>query len=224
MSTRSSDLLRQLLACALGVACVSFVMVAPAAAEDDDDELTFEQRLIHNLLSAGGKPDIDYRERSPLVIPPSRDLQDPQQTATIRAPAWPNDPDAPKAGKKAPRNPRSAVDGEREAARNLRPDELRRGTVAGAGRNTGPAPSLSDNQASRPLRPSELGDTSLFGRLFGPDEKAEAPQAPPSRTKLTQPPSGYLMPSPNQPYAPPTGTTSWSLPSLFDRTTPSSTR
>ena len=46
-------------------------------------------------------PEIDYRERSPLVVPPSRDLPPPQAKATPKNPAWPNDPDVAKARKAA---------------------------------------------------------------------------------------------------------------------------
>ena len=37
---------------------------------------------------------IEYRERSPLVVPPSRNLPQPRsETAATENPAWPNDPD-----------------------------------------------------------------------------------------------------------------------------------
>jgi hypothetical protein len=37
---------------------------------------------------------IDYRERAPLVVPPSRNLPPPQSEASVTAnPAWPKDPD-----------------------------------------------------------------------------------------------------------------------------------
>ncbi len=51
----------------------------PRQAEDED---TFEQKIIKNILGGlgvdVGRPGIDYRERSPLVIPPTLDLPPPQ--------------------------------------------------------------------------------------------------------------------------------------------------
>src|SRR5688572_27407804 len=51
------------------------------AADDDEEDLTIEQKIMRGLL--GGimtpGPEIDYRERSPLVVPPSRDLPSPDK-------------------------------------------------------------------------------------------------------------------------------------------------
>ena len=77
---------------------------APAFAQDDEqpDEtegMSFEQSLIHQLLTGLGavgatsNKGINYRERSPLVLPPSNDLPTPQPRVTARAPNWPKDPD-----------------------------------------------------------------------------------------------------------------------------------
>ena len=49
---------------------------------DDDDDMTFEEKLIDNLMSGLGgksmeKKGIEYRERSPLVVPPNLDLRPP---------------------------------------------------------------------------------------------------------------------------------------------------
>ena len=41
-----------------------------AVIAEEDDELTFEQKIIHSILGGGSGAGIDYRERSPLVIPP----------------------------------------------------------------------------------------------------------------------------------------------------------
>ena len=78
---RSGTSLRRLLmACACGA-----LLALPAAAcaqQAQDDEDTFEQKIIKNILGGMGvdvgRPGIDYRERSPLVIPPTLDLPPPQ--------------------------------------------------------------------------------------------------------------------------------------------------
>src|ERR1044072_5203112 len=77
---RSGMSLRRLL-----MACVCGMLLAlPSAAsaqQAQDDEDTFEQKIIKNILGGMGvdvgRPGIDYRERSPLVIPPTRDPQPP---------------------------------------------------------------------------------------------------------------------------------------------------
>src|SRR5689334_2957712 len=68
--------LRQLLmACVCGV-FVALPVAASAQQAQDEDEDTFEQKIIKNILGGMGvdvgRPGIDYRERSPLVIPPTR--------------------------------------------------------------------------------------------------------------------------------------------------------
>src|ERR1700742_2209445 len=79
---RSGTSLRTvLMACVCGA-----LLVLPAAASAQDDEDTFEQKIIKNILGGMGvdvgRPGIDYRERSPLVIPPTRDLPPPQAAGT----------------------------------------------------------------------------------------------------------------------------------------------
>src|ERR1043166_8629612 len=55
-----------------------FAAAAAAFAEDDEDQDTVEQKIIKNIMKGMGadvdKDRIDFRERSPLVIPPTRDL------------------------------------------------------------------------------------------------------------------------------------------------------
>src|SRR6266566_8370293 len=139
MRNDQSRLRRLLLACACGM-----VLCLPAAltahAEDDDD--TFEQKIIKNILGGMGvdigRPGIDYRERSPLVIPPTRDLPPPQAAGTaVRNPAWPREPDRKIAVRNKPNARASQDDPGTDSA--LTPDELRRGTNPRAGRVTDPS-------------------------------------------------------------------------------------
>ena len=46
-------------------------------------------------LKRDGEANINYQERAPLVIPPSRNLPPPERTdaAIANNPAWPKDPD-----------------------------------------------------------------------------------------------------------------------------------
>ena len=52
------------------------------AQDDDDDDKTFEEKIIDGIMAGIGGTNmdnsgIDYRERSPLVVPPRLDLPPP---------------------------------------------------------------------------------------------------------------------------------------------------
>ena len=83
------SLRRLLTACVCG-ALLALPVAASAQQAQDDDEDTFEQKIIKNILGGMGvdvgRPGIDYRERSPLVIPPTRDLPPPQAAGTATSP------------------------------------------------------------------------------------------------------------------------------------------
>ena len=65
----------RLAAIALGVGLV--MAAGPVrAGDDDDDDKTFEEKVIEGIMKGIGGTNmenqgIDYRERSPLVVPPS---------------------------------------------------------------------------------------------------------------------------------------------------------
>src|SRR5215213_7176619 len=133
-----TSLRRALMVCACG-ALLAFP-AAPASAQDDDD--TFEQKIIKNILGGMGvdvgRPGIDYRERSPLVIPPTRDLPPPQAAGTaVRNPAWPREPDR-KVVVRHKQNLRATGEDPGDSSA-LTPDELRRGTNPRATRVTDPS-------------------------------------------------------------------------------------
>src|ERR1700745_4157147 len=90
----------RLSAIALGVGLL-FVSNA-ARAGDDEDEPTFEEKIITGIMRGLGginmdNSGIDYRERSPLVVPPKLDLPPPASAAKeVKVPNWPKDPDEAK--------------------------------------------------------------------------------------------------------------------------------
>ena len=160
----------------------------------DDEEDSFETKLLKGFLGINDA-NITYRERSPLVVPPSRDLPPPVSESVASNPAWPKDADTKK------RKPKTDTRGSRgfdEDGRPLLPDQLELGRKAGAGRGVG-----SVDDGGRPLKPSELGyKGNLFGALFGTkkdDESRPYPGEPP-RASMTDPPTGYRTPSPHHPY------------------------
>jgi hypothetical protein len=174
-----------------------------ALAEDDD--LTFDQRILRNVLGTfgvrTGSDDIEYRERSPLVVPPKADLPPPQTDQATRAANWPNDPSVKRRKQEAEkRRSGGSIYNEHEDARALRPDELEMGRLLRRGSATAPTDEAKDG---KPMRPSELGYTGgVFGTLFGSSKEAETKfTGEPPRSSLTEPPPGYQTPSPTQPYS-----------------------
>jgi hypothetical protein len=178
---------------------------AARAADDDEDDKTFEEKIIEGIMAGIGGTNmenrgIEYRERSPLVVPPKLDLPPPAAAAEVKAPNWPKDPDdarrkaAIAARKKANKDPV-------EAARILTPSELAQ--VKGAKSSGGESVDQPGGNpgASAVLSPSQLGYSGGFSGLFGGSKTETAPfKGEPTRESLTQPPGGYQTPSPNFAY------------------------
>ncbi len=196
----------RLAAIAMGVGLV--MAAGPVrAGDDDDDDKTFEEKVIEGIMKGIGGTNmenqgIDYRERSPLVVPPKLDLPPPASTsAEVKAPNWPKDPDEQRrkaaiaARKKENKDPV-------EAARLLTPSELDKGKVSGksAGGNSVDQPGGNPG-ANAILSPSQLGYSGGLSGLFGGSKVETAPfKGEPTRESLTQPPPGYQTPSPNFAY------------------------
>ena len=88
----------RLAAIALGVGLVMAAGPVRAGDDDEEDDRTFEEKIIDNIMTGIGGTNmenkgIEYRERSPLVVPPKLDLPPPAGTAAeAKAPNWPKDP------------------------------------------------------------------------------------------------------------------------------------
>src|SRR6266700_197060 len=165
---------------ALGIGLV--VGAGAARAEDDEDEKTFEERIIEGIMAGIGGTNMDnrgieYRERSPLVVPPKLDLPPPAASSEAKAPNWPKDPDEARrkaaiaARKKENKDPRAAM-------RPLTPDELSVGgkaaAVASANKTNDPVqPGTSQNNPV--LSPSQLGFNGSLSDLFGGNKTETAP-------------------------------------------------
>lgn len=197
----------------------SFVLaaqVAPARADDGDDE-AFDSKILRNVMESlgfvkDGQKVINYQERAPLVIPPSTNLPIPEKAdATIaNNPAWPKDPDVARK-REAARQARadrykSADQKQREEQRVLSPSEMTPGaSAANRPSRVGNDPNRTAStwlETGDKLTPSQLGYRGgLFGNMFGgkEDEVARFTGEPP-RASLTDPPPGYQTPSPDQPY------------------------
>src|ERR1700758_1060071 len=180
---QTSSLVRRrtvrLSAVALGIGLL-VVSGAARAQDDEEDDKTFEEKIIEGVMKGIGATNmensgIDYRERSPLVVPPKPDLPPPvvaKQEANV--PNWPKDPDearrkaAIEKRKKDKKDTRDAGFMSREASRPLAPNELNVARTLpsdSAGHATDDSASPGAN--ANPLSPSQLGFDGRFSNLFG---------------------------------------------------------
>ncbi len=194
----------------LAFGAAGLLLSAPARAGDDD--VSIDQKFMRSImdglgLKRDGEATINYRERAPLVLPPSRDLPPPDRSDAVTAnPAWPKDPDVARRKAEAAMERDRNVSDERELEQNpLRLDQL---TPGGRAKDKKKQAS-SDNGYQAPasgfgsqIMPSELGyKGNLFGTMFGSKkEETEKFTGEPPRALLTDPPPGYQTPSPDQPY------------------------
>jgi len=194
-----------------------------ARAADDDDDVEWDAKIIRNILRGiglrnGNENSIEYRERSPLVVPSNRNLPAPgNKAAAEKVPAWPTDQDVKRRkDAKAEAKNRRGVDWEAES-RPLSPGELRSNSPVTSGGNRKTA---DNSEYYGPMKPSELGyKGGLFSGLLGGAPKEEyttfTGEAP--RSSLIEPPTGYRTPSPYQPYG--VGREKW-IPPVIDRNEP----
>jgi hypothetical protein len=191
--------LRSVARVALTAAGIGLCALSVAHAQEDDEEMTLEQGIIHNLMTGLGATNmenrgIDYRERSPLVVPPKLDLPPPETSQDIaNVPNWPKDADEMERKRLRAAARKKQVLGN-EGARPLMPDELAVGRTK-ATRATEP---LQPGATSSPmLSPSQLGfNGDIFSTMFGGSTTESKPfTEEPTRETLTQPPPGYQTPS-----------------------------
>jgi hypothetical protein len=227
---RSRDAGRQALmrtarAAALAALCVSACAGMARAGDDDPNNTQSSGGSIYDkvldVVGLGSRGTIQYSERSPLVVPPTRDLPPPGVNVAPAVPNWPKDPDMERAKQaKVKEKPGPHPNWVIENSRPLRPEELRNpGGVAGG---TGPA------TASGGLSPAdypdqiERGKKSIFSFDFFKKEQYATFTGEPARTSLTDPPVGYQTPSPDQPYGIGPDKKKYKIPTVADRVTPTS--
>lgn len=198
-TARASGALARSVIAGAALAAVA-AMPAPAMAQD----------VITNVLGAIGivdreRPNIDYRERPPLVVPPSLSALPPPveiDPETAPAPNWPQDPDLAAARARALEAATPAEfrqDALSRRGRALTPDELALGRIPGAGIPGTPGP-----------REFGAPDRGLGGANANPDwvppdalrrnDEIARELAGPTRLErrfLTDPPAAYLQPDPN---------------------------
>lgn len=205
VQNRSRAMLRALRLAGIVLGIGLLISANAARAEDDEDDSTFEEKIIKQIMTGLGGTNmestgIEYRERSPLVVPPKIDLP-PPATAAVEAPVpnWPKDPEVRRRKEAKAARAKDTKD-PRETSRVLTPSELAVGKTAPGKPSSGP--DLPGNPgATVILSPSQLGWEGGFRGLFGGSKTESAPfKGEPTRDTLTMPPSGYQTPSPNYAY------------------------
>lgn len=200
--------------------CAAALGIAPALA-DDPPEMNLTGQLLTGLgLVPPPPPDIDYRERAPLVVPPTGDILPPPRDASAISenPAWPKDHDAVARQAAAKTNwaeswESVARDGT-TSGRSLTPAQLdkgyKSGKVTGSGFNN--RRTNDDNRLS-------LNQLDFFGWSNKKDDSLQF-EGEPDRESLVQPPAGYQTPAPGAKYgvvADRPEDKDWKMPSWFDR-------
>jgi hypothetical protein len=151
----------------LGIAMGINASVASAQTYGSDNEGAWNKFMkslgMNSAPSASG--DLNYTERSPLVVPPTRDLPSPGSEVATPTPNWPKN--SPKPVKHA-----KAKD---------KPDIL------------------PDTAVQTPNPPFEKKPWYNPAGWFNIEEYATF-AGEPIREQLTDPPAGYRVPSPEQPY------------------------
>src|SRR5215471_8943762 len=157
----------------ISLPCAVFALALPAlcgatTARAADNDGSIEEQVYRTIMEGlgfkrDGEATINYQERAPLVIPPSRDLPAPEKTdsITVKNPSWPKDPDVARRKAQAAAEKDRNISDEREREQNpLRPDQL---TPGGRGKKTRQA---RDDGYQAPasgfgnqLLPSELGSS-----------------------------------------------------------------
>jgi hypothetical protein len=180
---------------ALSGAMAFAVCGACSAARAGDDDIASKESFTDKFMDTLGLHNpfapqygINYSERSPLVVPPTRDLPPPQSSNGPPAPNWPVDPEVrARAAAKTDDAVRPHADYVTDSSRPLRPNEL-----------TAINPPGTNDQSS----PSELGakKPGIFSFDWLKQEDYGTFTGEPPRVSLTDPPPGYQTPSADQPY------------------------
>jgi hypothetical protein len=184
----------------IGLLLVSGIARAQEADEDPDADKTFEEKIIDKIMKGAGATNmesanpIDYRERSPLVVPPKLDLPPPASVSKAApAPNWPKDPDVQSRAAAAAARKAENKD-PAQSARPLTPAEMKIGKTAKSKTNE---PMGVASSTPTMMTPSQLGaKVGLFGMFKGgSDTESKQFTTEPDRESLTQPPPGYQTPS-----------------------------
>jgi hypothetical protein len=181
-----------------GTALVLALPLALAAPVAQAQGLLDLGRTILGLPSEDSKPDINYRERAPLVVPPdAQRLRPPSERAGAEQRAnWPQDPDVI-ARRKAAEDAKKPifVPNDRQLGRTATVEELRAQRRAGVTVNSYQDTPLNDRAAANQLGGIEV----LRNQRDSERSRANEPYVEPKREYLTDPPAGVRAAAGNAP-------------------------
>ena len=170
------------------IVCVLAVLAGAPAAQAQLISDPVDEVLETMGLKSRDREPIDYRERAPLVVPPSgAKLRAPESAASGRNAQWPQDPDllARKRRAEEARAP-STITMDRDVRADLVGPDVGRKRNAYAGVPNRSITSEGDNPA-RALTPDQVR-----GALANSSESGNRPVGgEPGRQYLTEPPKGY---------------------------------
>jgi hypothetical protein len=180
--SRNHEFSRAALCAALGIALVTAGSAAVRAGDGGEEDGPYK-KFFNKMLSDVGLRDpdaaIEYKERPPLVVPPSRDLPPPTAAGSPSAknPDWPSDPDVKK----------RATDRDRKKERSMLAGD-RAGTSGPTSQPDGTQSGVWDKL------------TGWTKSITGNNKETATFLHEPSRNALTDPPTGYRTPAATQPY------------------------
>ncbi len=185
-----------------------YALAPQAALAHDDGEEDIFSSLLGAVVGFGSDktPDgeIDYRERAPLVVPPSMDLPPPEASPVASNPAWPKDPDVVRRARAAalarqvgpdPANPQIVTPlTQQELAANHDP----RTDASVASGPVGSQLSTPNAMCADPMNGGTCSPQQLWGMLSAKssqkvEEPALVPGVEPTRSYLTDPTPGYRI-------------------------------
>lgn len=177
-------------------------VAAPAFAADDGYQNVFSSVLTAvGVLTPDPTPEIDYRERAPLVLPPKQTLVKPQQPGVARTAAWPSDPDVIRR-KKAADDAKAPVESTFNHTNDhvmSKEEQLKFRAAQAAQENDAYGCSINHNSMSHcRIDPDAMKAEDERYRAMNPGHTDELTAGvEPDRLYLTQPPKGYLKATKN---------------------------
>lgn len=183
----------------IGILGTGLAATAGAArAADDDDEKSFQEKIVDGIKASirgtsidDGK--IEYRERSPLVVPPRLDLPPPATSSKeVKAPNWPKDPDEGR--RKATAAAKKSTTASSSGGSGFDPFNPFKRDIGSAGNSGGTVPSTTAGTATKPA-----GAASPASAASTADTATSAEPAPPPGPARPDSPSARIDPAYDQP-------------------------
>lgn len=181
---------------AAGLIGVGPGLPSPAHAADDGYANVFSSVLgAVGLVKPDPPPEIDYRERAPLVVPPQATLPPPVPSGAKRIAAWPQDPDVARRHRESEEARAPASQRQNDGVDLMSSAEVAKGRAQSEAVDTDRADCRARGNSRNCLlvSPDELKAEGERFTASNPDstDTVKAGQEP-DRTYLTQPPKGYM--------------------------------